>query len=140
MRRASRASSKEKRLLENGDATALSAMATRATYVGSIEHKTYKSPAGDPRPRNHHAGKCPRLPSEQWPAITETLRAAIRRGCVSVGIDPGEVPRYVWARFQGVLYEARHLVTPFGGYKAFPIETFELPDGALELIDAEETL
>jgi hypothetical protein len=134
MRRAARIS-KEKRLAEAfADGAVLVAAATRATYLGSIEHKTYRSPAGDPRPRGD-ASKCPRLEERRWPELTEALRAAIRIGCVSETFDPDGFPRYVWGMFEGELYEARHLVTPAGAYKAFPIEPFELPSGARERME-----
>lgn len=133
MRRATRAY-KAKRLAEDLDQGALADAAARTSYVGSIEHKTYPSPAGDPRPRGD-ASKCPRLEEHRWPELTEALRGAIRTGCVSETFDPSGFPRYVWGRFEGQLYEARHLATPAGAYKAFPIELFELPDGALDRME-----
>jgi hypothetical protein len=134
MRRAARVS-KEKRLAEGfADGAVLRSAATQATYLGSIEHKTYRSPAGDPRPRGD-ASKCPRLEEHRWPDLTAALRAAIRIGCVSETFDPGGFPRYVWGRFEGQLYEARHLVTPAGAYKAFPIEPFELPSGTMQRME-----
>ena len=47
-------------------------------------------------------------------------------------MDPGGYPRYVWGTFEGTWYEARHLSVPEGGYKAYHIEAFELPEGAAE--------
>jgi len=105
--------------------------ATEARYLGSIEHKAYASPAGEPRPR-HDASKCPRLPDERWADLTAALQMAIGLGCFSEAIDAGGFPRYVWGWFEGRLYEARHLSTPADAYKAYPIEAFELPEGCWE--------
>ncbi len=136
MRRAKRVS-KAHRLAAEPDAVCdLVDAANRATYVGSIEHKTHRSPAGDPRPRRD-ASKCPVLPAERWPSLTEALRGAIRSGCISDAVDPGGLPRYVWGRFDGELYEARHLSTPDGAYKAYPAVEIDLPDGAMDRIDRE---
>lgn len=131
MRRASKAS-KDKRLANAAEVEEIPPeIPLTASYVGSIEHKTYASPAGDARPRGN-ASKCPRLGADRWPDLTEALRAALRRGVVGSSLDPGGYPRYAWGKFEGAWYEARHLSVPQGGYKAYPVETFELPDGAAE--------
>lgn len=117
---------KPKRVAELAQ-TELDEMARRVRYVGSIEHKTYPSPAGEPRPR-HDASKCPRLAPERWAELSDALRAAVRAGYVSEAVDPGGLPRYVWGKLDGALYEARHLSTPGDGYKAYPVEEFELPE------------
>lgn len=129
--------SKEKRLLGLGALPSVEEQASRAHYVGSIEHKTYPSPAGEPRPR-HDASKCPRIEAERWPELTAALQAAIRAGCVSEAIDPCGLPRYVWGTLDEQLYEARRLSAPETGYKAYPIEAFELPEGALERLGARD--
>ena len=129
MRRANRVS-KAHRLAEQPAAICdLDAAASRALYLGSVEHKTHKSPAGEPRPRRD-ASKCPGFPAQRWTDLTEALRNAIRRGCISDTIDAEGLPRYVWGRFEGVLYEARHLSSPADAYKAYPVESLELPEGA----------
>lgn len=136
MRRAERIS-KDHRLAERpSDICDLEDAARRASYLGSIEHKTCKSPAGAPSPRRD-ASKCPRLPEERWPELSEALRKAIRTGCISDVIDPGNLPRYVWGRFDGGLYEARRLSNPPDKYKAYPVEEFELPEGAIARMEAE---
>lgn len=112
----------------------LATPATRAKYLGSIEHKSYPSPAGDPSPRRD-ASKCPRLEEHRWPELTEALRTSIRVGCVSDTFDPGGFPRYVWGKLDGQYYEARHLSTPGDAYKAYPVEHFELPAGASEKLE-----
>ena len=138
MRRAPRAS-KEKRLADLLAVPATTtAAAPLASYVGSIEHKSYRSPAGEPRPR-HDASKCPRVAEQRWPELTEALRAAIRAACVSDITETGGFPRYVWGRFDGTLFEARLLSTPVGAYKAYPIEAFELPEGALTRVAGSAT-
>ncbi len=137
MRRAEKIS-KDHRLAERpADICDLEAAADRAGYLGSIEHKTYKSPAGDPSPRRD-ASKCPRLPPERWPELSKALRNAILSGCISDVIDPGNLPRYVWGRFEGGLYEARRLSSPPDKYKAYPVEEIDLPEGALARMDAED--
>lgn len=131
MRRAPKAS-KDKYLASVEEARAIPAeVSQRAAYVGSIEHKGYTSPAGNPRPRAT-ASQCPRIEATRWPELTRALQAAIRVGCVGRSVDPGGYPRYVWGTFEGRWYEARHLSVPHEGYKAFPVETFELPEGAAE--------
>jgi hypothetical protein len=128
--------SKEKRLLEGDAVAGVASQADRACYVGSIEHKTYPSPAGKPSPR-HDASKCPRIEEARWPELTEALREAIRAGLVSDPIDACGLPRYVWGVFEGQLFEARRLSAPEDGYKAFPIEPFELPVGAAARLGIE---
>ena len=128
--------SKEKRLLERDAVAGIAAQADRARYVGSIEHKNYPSPAGTPSPR-HTASKCPRVEEARWPELNEALRAAIRSGLVSDAIDECGLPRYVWGVFDGQLFEARRLSAPEGGYKAFPVEPFELPVGAAARLGIE---
>lgn len=131
MRRAAKAS-KDKYLASAEQARAIAPeISQSATYVGSIEHKRYPSPAGDPRPRVT-ASKCPRIEEIRWPELTEALQVAIRAGCVGDSRDTGGYPRYVWGMFEGQWYEARHLSFPLGGYKAYPVEDIELPEGAAE--------
>jgi hypothetical protein len=94
------------------------------TYVGSAEHKSYPSPAGHPALRSD-ASRCdPRYTDFQ--TITEILREAIRRRCVSE-IFEGEFPKYVWGWLDGQLYEARLINRMAGSYKAYPLEEIEKP-------------
>lgn len=114
-------------------------IAAQATYLGSPEHKTAPSPTGPPHPRSD-ASKCPNDLHERradgtlvWrEQIVDALRGALRTGLMGGEVEDG-FPRYVWAILDGALYEARHLQTPRGSYKAYPAERDEIhdPEGLL---------
>ncbi len=121
----------------------LESIATLAEYVGSPEHKTQTNPLTDepPRPRAESDGsRCEEYPAEEWPGFTESLRAAIRGGCVA-GTDAGEWPRYVWGFHRDRLFQARHRTDPPGNrYKGWWIEPEERPkdvDGRLASLEKE---
>ena len=102
-------------------------VASKASYVGSAEHKTAPSPAGPPTPRSD-ASKCPTDVAEnvegvlRWKAeVNEALRHAIRCKCVGGGFLQS-FPRYVWGWFRQTMYEARLTNETGGQYKAYPLE------------------
>ena len=104
--------------------------AGEAVYVGSAEHKHYVNPVADepphPRPESD-ASRCDEHPKDEWPRFTDSLRAAIRAGCVA-SADAGDWPRYVWGWHRGRLFQARHRTDPPGNrYKGWWIEPEERP-------------
>lgn len=104
----------------------LSALASRTSYVGSPEHKSFPSFAGPPRLRAD-ASKCdPNLKDPEQ--ITEWLRAAITAGNFS-SLWEGDFPRYVWHREGGLVYEGRLVNRQLGQYKGYPLRQDEWPRG-----------
>lgn len=107
--------------------TDLDALASRATYVGSPEHKSSPSFAGHPKPRSTAAICDPSLAKSQG-LITEWVREAIRRGNVGAHWE-GDFPRYVWHEVDGVYYEGRLVNREQGQYKGYPLYPHERPEG-----------
>lgn len=105
----------------------LEAVADRASYIGSPEHKDAPSFAGQPKPRAD-AAICPRHLAREQVLVTDWLRRAIRLGFVSA-LWEGEFPRYVWHREAGVAYEARLVNRSNGQYKGYPLNPGEEPRG-----------
>jgi hypothetical protein len=101
-------------------------VADRASYVGSPEHKSFPSFAGQPHPRAD-ASKCDASLADAA-ELTGWLRTAIRQGQVSALWD-GDFPRYVWCRQAGVAYEGRLLNQGLGQYKGYPLGPGEEPGG-----------
>ena len=102
-------------------------MARRATYVGSAEHKTYPSPAGQPRPRAD-ASKCDPKLHGNFAELTQWLREGIRAGTVGAPWE-GDFPRHVWCEKDGVWYEGRLVNREQGTYKGYELKPSELPLG-----------
>lgn len=87
-------------------------------YVGSQEHKSYPSFAGEPALRSD-ASRCP--PELADPeTLTEWLRTAIRNG--DCGQWEGDFPRYVWYRDGTQCYEGRLVNAEAGEYKGYPAD------------------
>lgn len=108
------------------DGVDLALLADRATYVGSGEHKSFPSFAGDARLRAD-ASKCdPKLADVNQ--LTSWLRDAIRAGKVGE-LWEGDFPRNAWCRQDGVLYEARLVNQEQGQYKGYPLQSGEEPGG-----------
>lgn len=102
------------------------AIARCARYVGSPEHKSQVSFAGQPRPRSD-ASLCP--PELRGPRkLTRWLRKAIRAGHVGE-LWEGDFPRYVWYRSGDIVFEARLTNRENGEYKGYPLT----PEEAQEL-------
>lgn len=101
-------------------------LARRVSYVGSAEHKTYPSFAGQPRPRSD-ATKCDPSFRDQ-DQLTRWLREALRAGHVG---SPwlGDFPRYVWHRHGNALYEAMLVNQELGEYKGYELAQTEWPAG-----------
>jgi len=98
-------------------------IASRARYVGSTEHKSYRSPAGEPSLRSD-ATPCDK--EIEFPAIAALLSDSIRKGRISNAIEHG-FPRYVWGWIDMDLYEARHINGYPGTYKGYKLEPPEYP-------------
>jgi hypothetical protein len=105
----------------------LDELAARAVYVGSPEHKSFPSFAGDLQPRAD-ATKCDPALSDPV-KLTGWLRDAIRNGHVGGVWEPGQFPRYAWCRQDGVAYQARVVNVEQGTYKGWQIGPDEEPEG-----------
>lgn len=103
----------------------LDALADRAHYVGSPEHKDTPTFAGQPRPRGD-ASICPREHSD-LDLVTGWLRSAIRAGSVGNPWE-GDFPRYVWHREEDTVFEARLVNRGDGSYKGYPLAQDEWPE------------
>lgn len=108
----------------------MKAWADSVSYVGSPEHKTYPSFAGQPRLRSD-ATPCPKEFNDA-DAIREWLCEAILRGDVSAYRDQGAFPRYVWDKRQGRWFEARLVNSASGSYKGYPVTEESIPRELLE--------
>jgi hypothetical protein len=113
---------KDDRLAPGAD-TNLSVLSDTADYVISTEHKDYLTSAGPANLRTD-ATRCPR--GLNFDDVRGWLRNAIRSGDVSAVLD-GDFPRYVWARVDAQVYEARLTNAGLGQYKGYPIEDYEAP-------------
>lgn len=105
----------------------LEAVAERAHYVGSPEHKDAPSFAGDPRPRAD-ATICDRSFAGRLNDINGWLRRAIRDGQFSAYWDHAHFPRYVWHREGDRVFEARVVNAGQGSYKAYELKEDEWPE------------
>jgi len=97
--------------------------AQNAIYVGSPEHKTGQSFAGQPRPRSD-ASVCDPLLNREQKQITNWLRSAIKAGNVGAYWE-GDFPRYVWYRDGDTVYEGRLVNCGKGEYKGYPLNQEE---------------
>ncbi len=106
----------------------LVAIARRASYVGSPEHKDTASFAGRvPRPRPD-ATICDGSFAKKQRNLTTWLRDAIEAGRIG-GLWEGEFPRDVWYRKEDVVYEARLVNREQGTYKGYQLRNDEWPKG-----------
>lgn len=107
-------------------------IAAQVRYVGSAEHKAYRSPAGHPALRSDATPCDPRY--SDFEQITMVLREAIRHECVGADFI-GDFPKYVWGWLDDQLYEARHVLG--GTYKGYAIEPPEFPLDPQERLNGE---
>ena len=108
----------------------LNAVAERAFYLGSQEHKNHPSFAGAPGLRlrpEADATPCDPCFADQQEMLTSWLREAIRAGQVSA-LWEGDFPRYVWVRIADVVYEARLVNQGNGAYKGYSLQPHEYPE------------
>jgi hypothetical protein len=116
-------------------------LAQRVSYVGSGEHKSFPSFAGQPRLRAD-ASKCDPTFTDAG-EITGWLRQAIAGGNVGAPWE-GDFPRYAWHRLASLgiawhrlddaVYEARLVNQELGQYKGYPLDPSEWPE-ELEQVD-----
>ena len=99
--------------------------AAAVRYIGSPEHKSYPSFAGQPRLRSD-ATPCPKEINNAE-EITGWLREGIRNGNVSAYRDQNRFPRYVWAKREGRWFEARVVNSHDGSYKGYPVAEDDVP-------------
>lgn len=109
------------------DGVDLESVATRASYIGSPEHKSYPSFAGPPRLRVADATKCDSRFVDAAP-LTAWLRESIRSGRFGAPWE-GSFPRYVWFVDEHVCYEARLVNRDLGDYKGYALTPEEHPEG-----------
>ena len=109
------------------------AVAAKATYVGSAEHKGHPSHAGPPALRSDATPCEPHL-TKNIDGNTLALRTGITKCCTSAVFEGG-FPKYVWTWMEGALYEARHINGPQGTYKGYRLEPSEYPLDPDELLD-----
>lgn len=104
-------------------------MIDRVRYVGSVEHKDYRSFAGASRLRRG-ATPCPRWIRDPE-IIRGWLREGIRRGAVAGPWEHG-FPRYVWYKHGDTVFEGRLMNRGDGSYKGYPLHRDEWPRGIEE--------
>ncbi|WP_280564937.1 hypothetical protein [Chromohalobacter sp. 48-RD10] len=104
------------------------AMAQRAHYVGSVEHKDVPSFAGNPPRPRPDATICDRSLSHRQADITNWLRHGILNGHFGTLME-GDFPRYVWYQDNERVYEGRLVNREQGAYKGYPLESDEWPEG-----------
>ena len=102
-------------------------LAKRVRYVGSVEHKDHPSFAGAPRLRSD-ASLCDPALAKTQRTLTQWLRKAVRAAQIG-GPWEGDFPRYVWYRWEGIVYEGRLVNRGGGEYKGYPLLREEWPDG-----------
>jgi hypothetical protein len=101
-------------------------VASRATYVGSGEHKSFPSFAGKPALRAD-ASKCdPALGDPE--ELTGWLREALMAGQVDATWEGG-FPKYVWVVRGGICFEGRLVNSVQGHYKGYPLDETQWPRG-----------
>lgn len=105
----------------------LKELARRANYVGSPEHKSSPSFAGQPKPRGD-ASLCDRSLNQAQPKVTRWLRRALGNGMVGAPWE-GDFPRYVWHQEGEVVFEGRLTNREAGEYKGYPLQPDEWPEG-----------
>ena len=103
----------------------LDEIADTVAYVGSSEHKDYRSFAGPAKLRSD-ASCCPRDVTQEM--ATKWLRFAIRRGATGTPWE-GNFPRYAWCKIEDTVFEARLVNRGNGSYKGYPLEIDEWPKG-----------
>ena len=103
------------------DAATADSVASRVSYQPNGKHKAYASPEGRWTYIRSSASKCDKIPEEAWPMLTELLRTAIEKECVSRNFRGG-FPARAWAYLNGKLHEARLDNQGMGTYHAFPLE------------------
>ena len=108
------------------DVELLKEIASRASYVGSPEHKRHPSFAGPPAPKATSTLCDPGFANQQE-MLTGWVREAIEKGQVGIMWE-GNYPRNIWLKKDGVVFEARLVNKGNGGYKGWPLEDFEIPE------------
>ncbi len=103
----------------------LAALALRATYEPSAEHKDRYTPEAGVRRLRTDASACPRdvttAQAEGW------LREALAAGDVGGPWDDRPFPQYVWKRVGDRVFEARLTNAEQGWFKAYPLDKSEWP-------------
>ena len=112
------------------------ALAKRARYVGSPEHKDQRWWGGLPAARQLRGGRvgrlgkqtttvCPLSSPEDRHRATRWLRSAIRAGQYRFVESDQDFPKKVWCHERGQAWFALCVNTKSGEYKGWPIEEDE---------------
>jgi hypothetical protein len=125
MKRPERKRPHRQKRLTDASVIDLAAVSANARYVGSREHKSGPSFAGQPAPRSD-ASICDASLNDRQTEIQNWLRAALQSGQVGAPIENG-FPRYVWHIQDNAAYEARLTNRERGEYKGYPIDFDECP-------------
>lgn len=127
MRSPRRKRSLRRELIRDVDQKVLVALAQRATYVGSPEHKDVVSFVGQPKLRAD-ASICDRVLARDKAIVQGWLRKSILAGSIGTPWE-GDFPRYVWYRGGSTVYEGRLINREQGHYKGYPLTEDEWPAG-----------
>jgi hypothetical protein len=114
----------------------LKALAKRAEYTGSVEHKDRRSWLGLPRPRisknpTENATICPMVSKSEREEATSWVRYAIENRQFLYGYFENGFPRSIWYRdvngqhWQGRLTQCGAGDAPIAEYKGWPISEGE---------------
>jgi len=106
-------------------------IASRVSYVGSPEHKSGPSFAGQPKPRAD-ATICDSSLNGRQADINVWLRNGIELQCFGYPWE-GDFPRYVWSKVEEKVYEARLVNRQLGQYKGWELSVEEWPSGIDDL-------
>ena len=112
------------------------ALAERAVYVGSHEHKVERWWGGLPEARQLRGGRvgrrgkqtttiCPLTSDEDRTRATSWLRGAIRAGQYRFVESDQDFPKKVWCRERGQFWFGLCINTKSGEYKGWPIDEDE---------------
>jgi hypothetical protein len=118
------------------DSKALKALAQRAEYTGSVEHKDRSSWLGLPRPRRsknpaENATICPLVTRSEKEKASSWVRYAIENEQFLLGYFENGFPRSLWFRdvngqcWQGRLTQCGAGELPIAEYKGWPISEEE---------------
>lgn len=113
------------------------AIAARAIYVGSVEHKDKRSWLGLPKPRRNRAAEpddykqnatiCPLVRDQDKEMATRWVQYAIKNGQFNRSIWAGKFPRDIWYQDDNGQYWYGRLTqcgagdSPTAEYKGWPI-------------------
>lgn len=106
-----------------------SALAGRAVYTGSSEHKNRKWWGGEPRSGQRQKRQkttiCPLAREDERDAATNWVREAIKRGQYEFFEGDKDFPKHIWYEADGVGWFGFCINSILGEYKGWPLEEDE---------------